>query len=411
MAKSNGYYYSGLIAAVFLVAVFAGNSIFQTLWADSTGNLPREIRLGVDLGLLSPGQTSTSALNKNISRQNFAEKLSIALDLLGHPEANAKNLEKKGIIASGKNTALTRSEALETLARACMSLKASDMIAFSDTAATNYRDYKISEKYRAAISYMQRKYIVRGYQDGTLGSKNRLTVRDAVFFIYRFYESVSADLMGARELEGISFIDLPLNHPIMNAIKNLTISGAFDKIILRPSFDGDSFISVTDISEIINGLFNRAGKEIDQIRLQTILAGSKTGSPANRRQLALILEYILDSFARDRLNANKINYKDITIDNPEYESLIKLAGCGLTLGYGDGRFAAADRVTWFEAVSLLNAVIIYAKVVDQPSNEPDRLAEKSDIENLKTLLKAKREKIRTILRVKKTEEDLSENTD
>jgi hypothetical protein len=197
----------------------------------------------------------------------------------------------------------------------------------------------------------------------------------------------------------------------MNAIKNLTISGAFDKIILRPSFDGDSFISVTDISEIINGLFNRAGKEIDQIRLQTILAGSKTGSPANRRQLALILEYILDSFARDRLNANKINYKDITIDNPEYESLIKLAGCGLTLGYGDGRFAAADRVTWFEAVSLLNAVIIYAKVVDQPSNEPDRLAEKSDIENLKTLLKAKREKIRTILRVKKTEEDLSENTD
>jgi hypothetical protein len=85
MAKSNGYYYSGLIAAVFLVAVFAGNSIFQTLWADSTGNLPREIRLGVDLGLLSPGQTSTSALNKNISRQNFAEKLSIALDLLGHP--------------------------------------------------------------------------------------------------------------------------------------------------------------------------------------------------------------------------------------------------------------------------------------------------------------------------------------
>lgn len=402
MAKLNGYYYSGLLAAVLVVAVFAGNGVFQSLWADSTGNLPREVRLSLDLGLLTLAQTNSRALNKNISRQSFAEKLATALDLLGHPEATDKNLVKIGIVTTG-NKAFSRGEALETLARACMSLKANKMIDFSEAATTDYRDYRISEKYRAAVSYLQRKYVVRGYPNGTFGSKNRLTMKEAVLFIYRFYESVSADLMGARELDGISFIDLPLNHPIMGAIKNLTVSGAFDKIILRPSFDGNSFISATDINDMINGLFNRAGKEIDQIRLQSILAGNDAGTVTNRRQLALILEYILDSFARDRLNANKINYKDISIENPEYEALIKLAGCGLTLGYGDGRFAANDDVTWFEAVNLINEVIIYSKVVDVPVNKPDKLAEKSDIENLKALLRAKREKIRTILRVKETD--------
>jgi len=112
-----------------------------------------------------------------------------------------------------------------------------------------------------------------------------------------------------------------------------------------------------------------------------------------------MLEYLLDTFAKDRLNASKINYKDVTIEQPEFESLVKIAGCGLTMGYGDGRFAGQEPLTWFEMVYLLNEVIRYAAIVPENAEKKTRLAVKSDIENLKTLLRAKREKIRQILRV------------
>jgi hypothetical protein len=69
------------------------------------------------------------------------------------------------------------------------------------------------------------------------------------------------------------------------------------------------------------------------------------------------------------------------------------------MGYGDGRFAGDEAITWFETVSLLNEVIKYASLVEQPATVKTRLAVKSDIEDLKTLLRAKREKIRKILKV------------
>jgi len=341
-------------------------------------------------------------LNRSINQQQFAEKISTALDLLGYENADVKNLISSGILAGkSSKSSFTRKEAIETLARACAALKAAKLINYEDSEPATYKDYRIAEKYRSEISYMQKKFVVRGFPDGSLGAGRRLTLKDAVFFIYRFYEAVAADLMGSRENQGISFVDIPLSHPIMSVIRNLTVSGAFDKIILRPSFDGDSFITIADLNEIINGLFARAGKETDQVRMRTILADHGSAF-ARRGQLALTLEYILDSFAKARLNAQKIEYLDVTFENPEYEALVKLAGCGLKLGYGDGRFAAEDNVTWFEATSLLNEVIKFSAIVEEPSAKKDRLAVKDDIENLKTLLKAKREKIRKILKIEES---------
>ncbi len=402
MFKSNSFFYSGMLVAVLFLALFAGNSLFQAVFAGSSGNLPRELRLGMELGLIGQEHLKSGRLNRSINHQQFAEKIATALDLLGYENADIKTLTGKGILADKNHKSpITRKEAIETLARACAALKAASLINYEASEPATYKDYRIAEKYRSEISYLQKKFVVRGFPDGSLGAGRRLTLKDAVFFIYRFYEAVAADLMGSRENQGISFVDIPLSHPIMAVIRNLTAAGAFDKIILRPSFDGDSFITVTDLNEIINGLFTRAGKETDLVRMRTILADQGSAF-ARRDQLALTLEYILDSFAKDKLNAQKIEYLDVTFENPEYEALVKLAGCGLKLGYGDGRFAADDNVTWFEAASLLNEVIKFCAIVEEPSVKKDRLAVKDDIENLKTLLKAKREKIRKILKVKES---------
>lgn len=399
MKQANNYYFAGVFAAILCIAIFAGNSIFQIAFAgDNLGSLPRELRLGVELGLISQTQCKNSTLNRQITKSQFAEKLATVLDMLGSADSETKQLIKSGLItAKGMSSGISRQDTLEILARSSIFLAEAKLLTLPDAVAKNYRDYQIAEKYGRAIAYLQSKYVVRGFPDGSLGSRKRLSLRDAIFFLYRFYEAVSADLMSNRAVEGISFVDVPLSHPIMAAIKNLTIAGAFDKVMLRPSFDGDSFITVADLSEIINGLFARAGQEVDQIRLRTIFAEKTPTAFASRRHLALILEYILDSLAKDKLQANKIAYVDVTIEQPEYESLVKLAGCGLTLGYGDGRFAGKDSLTWYESVNLLNEVLKFAAIVAPVEVKTDRLAEKADIENFKALLRAKKDKIRQIL--------------
>ncbi len=401
MFKNSRHFLLGVIIAGFVLTVFAGNRLFQTVFADNgMGSLPRELRLGVELGIISESKCTRANLNRATSRRGFGEKLSTVLDLLGYQNNSLKQITSAGLISSRNlDSQITRKDAVEILARTCLTLKDAGIITLTETEAKNFKDYQIAEKYRAAVSYLQRKFVVRGFPDGSLGANRRLSQRDSVFFVFRFYEAVAADLMGGRENQGISFVDIPLSHPIMGAVRNLTVAGAFDKIILRPSFDGDSYITVTDMNEILSGLFAKSGKEIDQVRIRTVLAGQNASSFAKRRQLALVLEYILDSFAKDRLNAQKINYLDVSIEKPEFESLLKLAGCGLTLGYGDGRFAGEESITWFETVSLLNEVIKFASLVEQPAVSKNRLAIKSDIENLKTLLRAKREKIRKILKV------------
>ena len=399
MKQSNKYFLIGAAVAVFCIAIFANNGIFSIAFAsDFLGKLPREIRLGEELGILSREQCKASILNRQIRKADFGDKLSTVLDLVGASDCTTKQLTQKGIISNKKSREyISRAEALEILSRAAIMLSDSKLVKFAENTATNYPDYRVPAKYSQAIAYLQAKFVVKGLPDGTLGSKKRLTLRDSTFLLYRFYEAISADMMSSQNAENISFIDIPLNHPITDCIKNLTLSGAFDKLMLRPSFDGDSFITGSDMTEMITGIFARAGKELDQIRLETIFSGPTGSDHAQRRQLTLALEYLLDSFAKDRLNAGKINYKDITIEQPEYESLLKLAGCGITMGYGDGRFAGDENVTWYETANLFNEIIKYSALVAQPEVKQNKLAEKSDIENFKALLLAKKEKIRLIL--------------
>lgn len=402
MKQANKYYWAGAIAATFLIVMLGGNGLLREVLAyGQFGRLPRELRLGCDIGLIAPQQLKARTLDRRITAADFANKLALAMMLVGATESeNSKELIKTGILeGQPRDSSITRASTLEILARAAIVLADKKLISFENKEVVDYRDYRVAKKYQSAVSWLQNKYVVRGYPDGTLGRGRRLSLREAIYFIHRFYEAVSSEMMSKKPVKKLSFIDLPLNHPIMKSIDNLTQAGAFDRLILRPSFDGDSFINSSDMTEIINGIFSRANKEVDQIRIKSIFADNTPGSNAvcQRKHLALALEYILDSFSKDRLVAKKINYKDVTIEQPEFESLIKLAGCGLYLGYGNGRFAGNEAVTWYETVRLFDEVLKFAKITNPKKEKPDRLAKKSDIESLKALLRAKKEKIHLIL--------------
>lgn len=400
MKQPNSFFLMGVLTAAFAIAVFSGNSFLRSGFADDgRGLLPRELRLGNEIGIIQTEELNKTRLNRSISNHVFAEKIHIVLDLLGAQTADSpEELTKAGLLKKKKKLAtVTRLEALETFARVSLHLQNKGMLVIPEAKAKNYRDYKVTEKYNAAVAYLQSKFVIRGYPDGTLGTQKRLNNREAIFFLYRFYEAVSSDMMSKRTAEGIRFIDIPLSHPLMEAIRNLTQAGAFDKIMLRPSFDGESLVSVNDLIEINSGICSKAGKEIDLIRVKTIFAESSPAGTAKRKHLALMMEYLLETFARERLNAEKISYTDVTIDQPEYEALLKIAGCGVTMGNGNNIFAGNDSINWYETTKILNEILKYAELSAPEKNKPSRLAEKGDVENLKALIRAKREKIRQIL--------------
>lgn len=399
MKRANGYFVSGVFCAVLAISVFTGNGFFSGVMAtDGRGRLARELRLGNEIGIVESQDLLSKKLDRSINRNDFAEKLSTIMDLLGGNEvASPKGLSESGILSNRNGrSSVKRADAIEAFARTVIYLNEKGMISLPEATAKNYRDYRVPQKFSRAIAYLQSKFVLRGYPDGTAGAKKVLSNREAVFFLYRLYEAIASDMMSKRTNEGISFIDIPLSHPLMQAIANLTRAGAFDKVMLRPSFDGESFISVSDLTEMLTGIFSKGQRDIDQIRIRTIFSDNANQSEATRKQLVLALEYVLETFAKDRLNAAKISYSDVSIEQPEFEALIKLAGCGITMGQ-NGRFTGSSSLSWYETVKVMDRVLDFAEITPSTSTSQTKLAEKTDVENFKTLIRAKRERIRKIL--------------
>ncbi|MDN5278528.1 MAG: hypothetical protein PWR01_2493 [Clostridiales bacterium] len=403
MKEANRYSILGIILALLTLGVFSSDNFLSRAIAGlNLAGLPRELRLGIDAGFIKATDCNSRYLNRRCSKGNFAQKVSLLLEHVGAMEdTSLKSLAQNGIFnAHHGYGSLRRKDALEALARLCTFLSSKNLIDLPNEAPVNYSDYKIAEKYAKEFNFMQKRFVVRGYPNGSVGANKRLSNREAVYFVYRLYEAVATEMMANNKQNGLRFVDISLSHPVMQSIKTLTNSGAFDKVMLRPAFDGDSNISQTELSQMLGGIFARAGIKVDEIRVHTIFAGAPDSKQANRRQLAMILEYILAS-GNSKAQAKNIaeKYSDVSKDSIEYEALARLAAEDIFLGYPDGRFNAGESVTWFETVYAMAKVLANWSNGQQekPYIEPDRLAQKSDIDSFIALIKAKRAKVRKIL--------------
>jgi hypothetical protein len=158
-----------------------------------------------------------------------------------------------------------------------------------------------------------------------------------------------------------------------------------------------------DLSEIIGGIFDRSGKDCDMVRLQAIFSDKQEFT--TRRQMALVLEFLIDSFSYDKYNSSRVYYKDVKQNTPEYQALSKLAYYNINPGY-ENKFAPNENVTWFESVNLINQTLKQIGVTS--NNQKDNMntpADKEDFERLKNILIDKKAKIRSILGAKKNSKD------
>lgn len=402
MTEANRYSILGIIAAFLAIAVFSGSNFISAAIANfNLAGLPRELRLGIDAGLISTRECGQRNLNRRISRDDFAAKLSILVEQVGVTElAGKKELESSGIFSYQPQSArISRRQAFETMARICLYFDDKGLIKLPEEKAINYRDYVIPQKYMKAAAFLQKRFVVRGYPDRSLGAGKSLSNREAVYFLYRLYETVAADMMSRQPAEGIRFVDVSLSHPIMNSIKILTRAGAFNRIMLKPAFDGEAHMKTGELAEMLEGIFAGSQRQIDQVRLKTILPPNMS---LKRSQLALALEYLLGD-SEEITDPATTEYRDVKIDSPEYSALQRLSAIKVKLGYQTRYFKGSEKVTWFEAVSALAATLkaSAANVRAIEPVEPDRLAQKSDIQNLIALIKAKKAKVRMILETRK----------
>ncbi len=395
MIKADKHSIAGVILAVFCVAVLAGTGILNPIFANGLGNAPRELRLGAELGIIQPEQCkSNKFLKGSISQKDFVEKTAIVMDRVGVQNCDSALLLTNGIAASNSRNAISRREAVEMMARATIFMSNNNIFKMQSVKATNFRDYKVPEKYNAAMGYMQNKFVVRGQSNNTLGASRKLTQREAVYFLFRLYEAISSDMMTSIPNDGISFIDINYGHPIMPAIKNLTAAGAFDRAMLRPSLDGDSFIKPEELTELVGGIFDRSGKECDMLRLQAIFSDGEEF--ATRKQMTLILEFLMDSFAPDKITEGQVNFVDVSETDAEYQALKKLAGSKINPGYGNQVFSGNENITWFEVINLLNQTLKFTGITNE-APDMNAPAEKEDFERLKNILIKKKAMIRNIL--------------
>lgn len=395
MIKADKHSIAGVILAVFCVAVLAGTGILNPIFANGLGNAPRELRLGAELGLIQTDQCKSGKfLRGSISHKDFVEKTAIVMDRVGVQNCDSALLLSTGIATSNSKNGISRRDAVEMMARAAIYMSNNNIFKMPSGKATNFRDYKVPEKYSAAMGYMQTKFVVRGQSNNNLGSNRKLTQREAVYFLYRLYEAISSDMMTSIPNDGLNFIDISYGHPIMPAIRNLTAAGAFDRAILRPSFDGDSYIKPEDLTELVGGIFDRSGKNCDMLRLQSIFSDCEEF--ATRKQMTLVLEFLLDTFAADKITEAKVDFVDVSETDPEYQALKKLSGSKINPGYDNQIFNGKENITWFEVITLLNKTLKFAGITnEQPDmNAP---AEKEDFERLKNILIKKKAIIRNIL--------------
>jgi hypothetical protein len=411
MKRLNKSYLSGIIVAVLCVSLFSGNQFIASLTASNgIGQIPRELRLGIELGLLSGREAkSSSFLRRNISNDDFATKLTSIMSMLGHPNASKSYLYENRILnAHRANASLSRKDSVEILSRLLIDFSLHFPLQQSPIAAKDYNDYKIPGKFANQISYLQNRFIITSYSEKLLGTNRSLSQREAISFIYRLYEAVSMDKIISSGSAFIAFIDLHEGHPVLEIVQNLASHGAFDSIILPPSFDGEGYVNVRTVKSMITAILERKGFTYKDNRINDLLSSENLDRFTTRSELALLLEYFLDTVSRNNLTA-EIAFKDVKENQREYIALIKAEGHGIKLGYSN-MFKGHENVSLTEVVMTLHKAVnsnfklkktrsyeMYTEHVSVIEGDLHQPATREDFQNLIKLLEAKRDKIRKII--------------
>lgn len=401
MKKSNLFFLIGF-ASVFLFCISILD--ISTIEAISDGyalsRLPRELRLGVDLGLIQFSDIRRKVIDRPISRRNFSVILHRALQLVGVPlSSEISDLSRMGLFKhTPSNSRVTRREGIETLARILLYLNENRNLQLPRETSMSFKDYKPAPKYYGPFEFMRKNEIAKGYPNGSFKPGREITLRESVYLLFRLYEAISAQMIRPVE-DKMMFVDIPMDHPIIEDLNALKQAGAFTNLSLGHSFDGYSPVILRDLGDVIQGIL--AGRnETTQFDPRNVL-GKKAAMhlPVNRGTMVLMLKHLLDVFqtAHPEQYREEYRYKDVKPASELDKALQYLQHTGINPGYPNHVLRPNEPITWFEFVGILKQTLSKLDLIRITRSEPDEAAQKSDFERYAAIIQAKQNRIRKIL--------------
>ncbi len=393
--KRIGFWVGLAAAAVFSLVSANIDSLLAAAKAHRLANDP-ELRLAREAGLVDAEQLTPRWLSARIQRGEFAQLLRSVLEHLGHPAGrDLASLRESALFAPAPaRRTLTRRDAIEALLRCENSIAKLEWVAPTPLAPIQFSDYTPPSSLRTALSRLIDLRVVRGYAEDRVAPNRSLSNREALMFIWRFYEATSARMAEKRaQTNGVPlFIDIPFEHPAQADLAALSRAGVLLGVNLGPSFDGNRTLTVAHACALVGNLWRltngipEGGKSAGEGSTALARAqdtklwdpqalGAGTGdAPLRRREAAIMLATILRKVAGDGPGEGSAAathaYVDLAAGTRDADALSTLARHGIIIGYPDGRFAGDEEVTRFEMLGLLKAAlrIVQKNVADAPDD-------------------------------------------
>ena len=364
-----------------------------------------EVEFSQRIGLFDSERLSEKTLKSNIAEIAFYRGLNLILVDKGIVKNfNTNNLEALGITkTSDPMKSITRQKAAETILRALIHAKNKGMIKVPENMKEMYfKDFKPDAKYKNIMSYAIQNGVLKGSANNNFKPNKKLSVREALVFLRNLYELDVKQGKTTAVKEKVSkpvkekapekvqpkaktktiyiepdlskfFKDISPSNPMAETVKKLINAGAFDTVDLDHEMNLPKSIKTSDFSEICKSMIKKTGKVAMINRINAI---EDTVSPdeALSRNVAVQMGAVLTDVYPHKDYNIKVNYKDVAANSVEEKALKDVAKAGIKMGYSDGSFKGKEKVSRYEAFSLLGIIVgdnvgskIKVETVEEPS--------------------------------------------
>ena len=340
-----------------------------------------EVEFSQSIGLFDSERLSNKTLRSNIAEIAFYRGLNLILVNKGIVDSfNTNKLEALGITQTqSPMNSLTRKKAAETILRAMMLAQKNGQITVPENIKKrHFRDFTPEEQYKNIMSYAIEKGVLKSVNRNNFRPNKKITVKEALGLLKNLYEldikpttSEKVEITKPAKQEVVKptvktiyvepnlskfFNDIDSSNPMADTIKKLINAGAFDYTNLNHELNLPKSIKTNDFVLMCKGMLTKAGKT-DLIDAVTAIGDTANPNEAiTRNTVAQIGSVMSDAYPHKDYNI-KVSYVDVPANSAIDVALKKISKAGIKMGYSDGKCKGKERVSRYEAFSLLGIIV------------------------------------------------------
>lgn len=395
MISKHSYFLSGLLAATLSVAGFFSIDQIQA----AGGQLKQEIKFARQIGIYDSTNYSAKMLNRPISESAFYLGLSSVLHELGIVATTSpREMKRAGIMpALSSGLYITRKSACEGIFRAIHhGIDCGAIISSSDRQTFQpFYDWIVEEKYMAGLNIAIEKGIIKGMPNGRFSPLTQLKTRDALILFKRIHDAFSGSHASKSASENIvaNEEEIQVAAGKSMSLERLQKAGAFSQLKSHLDLQNENPISLGDLNTMLQGILHQAERPAFISELKYLTRNMKPQKPVSRGKFAYMASTLVRALPTQQVDSH-ILYADVDTKSGLGRALSFLSRTGVRLGYENNILKAHEYVSTTEALGVIDKILENA---EQMNIDTASAATRSDFEQFKSLIEARKARIRRIL--------------